>query len=417
MGSVLCGKIKQKISQKINNNNNNNNENNFQRIYTNESKEKEKENLNKKNENNIINIKSIYTSYLEKSPKSKLQKEENKNIESLSLNNNNNNNLIKNSPKSINKSNPNNNNNLSQFSHINNINTINIKSNITSHSLKSFSKNEKIMKIKEKFYLTLEDINKLHNFFCLLDKENSGFITIVDIYRLLNENPSTSIIGPFIDRFFVLIEKKNFYKTSFEEFLPNLVSFCLFSTFQLIEFMFNFIDKDHDNYISKGDIRNILILKREENDIYMENSIKAMENIKGIKRIDKINLEEFFEICKKMPFLFHPLIILQDRLKEKYLGNKFWEDLNISVREKYTNKLKILENDRINMQIFNLQNKLIQNKKKKMKISDKKDEDKIYHEKIRSERRNSDTAFFIGKYEEFKEFRENQFKEAKSFQC
>lgn len=261
----------------------------------------------------------------------------------------------------------------------------------------------------------MEDINNLYDFFINLEKEDTEYIKITDLYKLLDENPSTSSIGPFIDRFFNLIEKRNFYRISFEELLPNLVSFCLFSTFQLIEFMFNFIDKDHDNFISKNDIKNIIILKREDIDVYMENYIRSLDNIKGIKRIDKISLENFFGICKKLPFIFHPLIILQDKFKEKFIGKKFWENVDKNIRDKYTNKLKNLENDRINLQIHNLQNRLILEKKKKMTKTEVKKDKEVYHQKMRMERKNSDTAFFIGKYEENKEKKKNEYKEPKSF--
>ena len=53
-----------------------------------------------------------------------------------------------------------------------------------------------------------------------------------------------------------------------------------------------------------------------------------------------------------------------------------------------------------------------------MKINDNNNEEKnkIYNENIRMRRRkNSDSDFFIGKYEEFKEIKKNKYKEPKSF--
>lgn len=110
-----------------------------------------------------------------------------------------------------------------------------------------------------------EDVFKIWKYFIKIDKDNLGYITIGQIFGYLNER-SYSIIGPYLERFFELIDREYIEKVSYEEFLPALVSFNLFSKDEtitckylwLISFddivVFNMFDKDKDGEISKKDL-------------------------------------------------------------------------------------------------------------------------------------------------------------------
>lgn len=43
-----------------------------------------------------------------------------------------------------------------------------------------------------------------------------------------------SIIAPYLERFFELIDKVDKFHVTFEEFLPALVAFCLFSKDEIL---------------------------------------------------------------------------------------------------------------------------------------------------------------------------------------
>lgn len=254
---------------------------------------------------------------------------------------------------------------------------------------------EKMEKVKKKFFIANASVFELYKFFLKIDINNTGYISILDLYKLLGEHPSTSSVGPFMDRFFVLIEKQNFDKVSFEELLPNLLSFCLFSVYQIIEFVFHFIDKDHDNCVSKKDIQYILSLKREENQIYFDNNYSSLNNFRYLKRSDKINLEDFVLLCQKLPFIYYPAIKLQNLLKEHFIGKTFWEKLSKQIKDKYMSNMKSMENEKIQNKIQQIRNKLIEERKAKIKEMLKNKEVKIYYQDMRFERRNSDTNFFL----------------------
>jgi hypothetical protein len=44
-----------------------------------------------------------------------------------------------------------------------------------------------------------------------------------------------SIIAPYVERFFELIDRVNLHIVNFYEFLPALVAFCLFSRDEMIQ--------------------------------------------------------------------------------------------------------------------------------------------------------------------------------------
>ena len=63
-----------------------------------------------------------------------------------------------------------------------------------------------------------------------------------------------SIVSQAFSRFFCIIDKGHEDKVSFNELLPALVSFCLFTRSEILGFVFHMIDEDRDLHVSKQDI-------------------------------------------------------------------------------------------------------------------------------------------------------------------
>ena len=83
------------------------------------------------------------------------------------------------------------------------------------------------------FDLSENDAFKLWKHFIRMDKFNTGTITLHDLLIYIDER-SYSIIGPFSERFFDLIEKEDMNRVTFEEFFPALVSFSLFTKDEMV---------------------------------------------------------------------------------------------------------------------------------------------------------------------------------------
>lgn len=283
-------------------------------------------------------------------------------------------------------------------------------------------KSERILNIMQKFYLKDHHLEEIWTFFKKIDVNGTGYIKPGDLYILLHE-PQTSIISPFVDRFFILIEKEFHDKATFEEFLPNLISYCLFSIYQIVEFVFHMIDKNHDGFISRVDVIKLLELRRSDHEIYLLNHAWAVDDYRDVKRSDKISKEEFADLCNKLSFIYFPAVLFQTNLRMYYLSESFWNKLGKEVKNAYMNNIKQSEYDRINMKIDKIKNKLFEDKVKKFqKFNAGGDENlevkenKIYKEDIRlmkMRRKNSDTDFYLGVFEENKKLKKLS-KEAES---
>lgn len=112
----------------------------------------------------------------------------------------------------------------------------------------------------QKFQFSGLDLIRFHKCFRRLDKSGSGYIGIESLYKLLDEEPS-SVMTPYIERFFSLIKREHNDKVNFNEWLPATAVFCLYTYEQVLQFVFFMIDTDQDEFISKKDIVEFLTQK------------------------------------------------------------------------------------------------------------------------------------------------------------
>lgn len=259
----------------------------------------------------------------------------------------------------------------------------------------------RILKIKGELNLNDNNCIMLWKFFKTLDSNKIGYINLEKIFNLIGESPSSSSMAHIIDRFFIDIEKEFTDKVSFEELLPYLVRYCLFTTQQIILFVFEFIDKDHDNFISRTDIVEYLSVKREGEHLVLINHPESIKFTNFIQRSDKISLEDFEKICKCFPFIYYSALLFQTKLRENYIGKSFWERLLKQVVDKQIENMKMIEKKKIENKIEEIQENIIKEKVKnyqqKKEIEYKKEaegQNKIYHEDIRVIKYNYDDVYY-----------------------
>lgn len=258
----------------------------------------------------------------------------------------------------------------------------------------------RILEIKKKLYLSENHILKIWSFFKTIDEEKSGYINLHDLYGLLEESISASTIATIIDRFFVIIDKEYSDKVSFEELLPYLVSMCLNSTSQLIDFIFDLIDINRNGYVSRDEIVDYLDVRRGDKRLFLLNHAEAIRTTENIERSDKITPEEFEILCRKMPFIYYPAVVLQEKLRNFYISSSFWRKLQKEITHRHLENLKIDEKKKIYDKIDELQVNLLEDKIKvyenRVEVDKKlrNKENEIYYETYRLKRKNSDTIFY-----------------------
>ena len=102
-------------------------------------------------------------------------------------------------------------------------------------------------------YMTVNDLKTLWLCFIKMDKKNRGFITLNHIVDYLSET-TYSVVAPYLERFFSLIERAHLDRVTFDEFFPAVCAFCLFTKQEVIAFVFAMLDKDNDKNISLVDL-------------------------------------------------------------------------------------------------------------------------------------------------------------------
>lgn len=125
----------------------------------------------------------------------------------------------------------------------------------------SFFKNEKIDEISKNLQLTNPNLINLHSVFRKMDVEGTGYINL-DSFFIFIEEELSSIISPYLERFFFLIEKEDIDKITFIEWLPAICVFCLYTSERILQFVFSLIDTDQDGYIGKRDLMKFLDCER-----------------------------------------------------------------------------------------------------------------------------------------------------------
>jgi Ca2+-binding EF-hand superfamily protein len=91
---------------------------------------------------------------------------------------------------------------------------------------------------------------------------------------------------------FSLIEKETDNSVTFLGWLPAISVYCLYSKEQLVAYVFQMLDQDHDHHISKKDIMKFLVSERFKQKTFPFSYVKAIE-LMEIERPDKITLDIF----------------------------------------------------------------------------------------------------------------------------
>lgn len=281
------------------------------------------------------------------------------------------------------------------------------KNILDNNSSNNKSINNPFSKIQEDFFMDDTDINNLLSFYSKKLSKNGEYIQKQDLYDLCDITEPSDEICPYIEHFWENIEKTDEKKIYFEEFVKYLVSYCMCSNYQLIEFVFGLIDKNNNKLISYEDIVKLISKKYNKKEVFKYNHLEQIKQYTSskIKIKEKISIDDFLIICLDNPFIFYPAVKLQNLLKSNYIGVKFWKKLNNKITKKYTESKSNMEHkqlknniDEIKKKVFNERHKSFKERWEKEKEDRKRQE--IYKQYIRlgPGRKNSDSNFYIDKY-------------------
>jgi Ca2+-binding EF-hand superfamily protein len=158
--------------------------------------------------------------------------------------------------------------------------------------------------------------------FLEIDKKGDGYILPKQVIEYIDER-MYSIVSPYFMRLFDIMEKQEPDRVSFEEFLPGLVSFCLFSRDEIFGFVFHMLDENKDDDISKTDLFKFLFQFNEGYRVFPPNITRSVEIVK-LTRGDQISIQQFAEMAQQVPYLIFPAIRLQKMMRIYFGGERLW---------------------------------------------------------------------------------------------
>ena len=200
-----------------------------------------------------------------------------------------------------------------------------IMPHVQDDTLNSLKDNPKMEELMNFYRFSILDIERFFRIFRKLDHLGRGYIDLDSFYTLTGEEIS-SIITPYLERFYFLIEKESEDRLNFFEWLNGVSALNLMVREQLLTFVFNMLDFKSSGYISKKIIMEFFAKERFERPLFPFNYVIAVDFLE-VERPDRISLSLFLKMEKEMLFLLYPMFRLQSGLREATGGNEYWEKI------------------------------------------------------------------------------------------
>ena len=110
-------------------------------------------------------------------------------------------------------------------------------------------------------------------------------------------------------------------RMDFGETVKCIAQFCMFGKDELLHFAYQIFDADDNGWISHEEF--ILLLS----DLHPStNRGRTTRALREIDLLDDGKLEywEYLELNRRFPNLFYPVVEAQDKMRQKFFGNKHW---------------------------------------------------------------------------------------------
>lgn len=211
--------------------------------------------------------------------------------------------------------------------------------------------------------LTDYTIRHFYMVFEKIDRDCRGFIEMQDFMYFMGEG-TPSIMDQYVDGMFQLAKRDEMmgspkvltnqipridtHKFEFSQFACAVCVYCLMTKDNLIRFVYLLISNGSKDAISKRTMILFMTQRKNSNNefVFPYNYIQAVEEFE-IDRADKISFTDFKKAQNYFYFFLFPAFKLQEELRAKILGEKFWQDLAVVAVEREHQELKKQQNEQI----------------------------------------------------------------------
>ena len=166
----------------------------------------------------------------------------------------------------------------------------------------------------------------MYSCFSSFQERPKAYLRLDDMASSLNPGHQHYSELPYLERLFTIISKKAPGKLFFEEYIAGVSTFCLMNGEAILHFVFDWLDKDGDELISREDIAGVMEFSNPQNQ-QQTFLCDFMPDLDKILHNQHLNFESFRQMSNKMPFLIWPAYELQEKLRKRNLGEHFWQNL------------------------------------------------------------------------------------------
>ena len=202
------------------------------------------------------------------------------------------------------------------------------KPKISANGLKKVPRDWRCDRCVKIFDLVDEDIDNLYKIYLKYDQAGTGWIPIqhyLDNILHLGKNILT-------DAIFELLNTKEASAINFGEFVHISCTFSCFEAIEMLKFMFYILDREKTGYVDKTEIKHLILLLWHHE--VSSNLNTALEYFDALDLGDgRLTFKDAIKVYKRYPSTFHPIFQLQQEIQRSSLGEMFWENKKMDLKE------------------------------------------------------------------------------------
>lgn len=175
----------------------------------------------------------------------------------------------------------------------------------------------KLKSMMHQFGLKVATVDKFYKIFHLIDNDSSGFIDTGEFCAYIDIEHTK-----FIARVFTVMDEDSSGKLDFWEFVAAVYNYCSYDWKALVKYAFMLFDHDGSGILEVSEVEQLVG--------YVYGSkidSKVQQILRGIDK-DKSGTVSFVEFCeynRNFPILLFPAFHVQECIRRKVLGVRYWE--------------------------------------------------------------------------------------------